>query len=207
MKSQSREIDEWIPRTSLGRLVKEGTISSIYQVYNSNLPIMEPETVDILVPNLKHEIINISIVQKQTDAGELSRFKVAVIVGNEDGLIGYGTAKGKQLRFAINKAIENAKVNLIPVNRGCGSWECGCGKPHSVPFKVTGKSGSVEMTLIPAPKGIGVVAGETAKTVLRLAGIKDVWTRTRGYTRATLNFAKATYEALRMTNRFKRIGV
>ncbi|MCD6154254.1 MAG: 30S ribosomal protein S5, partial [Candidatus Verstraetearchaeota archaeon] len=143
--SANLEIEEWIPRTTLGKLVKEGKITSIYQIYNLNLTILEPEIIDILVPEIKHEIIDISIVQKQTDAGELSRFKVAVVIGNENGLIGIGTAKGKQLRLAINKAIENAKLNIIPVNRGCGSWECSCRKPHSVPFKVIGKSGSVEV--------------------------------------------------------------
>ncbi|MCS7364265.1 MAG: 30S ribosomal protein S5 [archaeon GB-1867-035] len=199
-------IEEWVPRTTLGRLVKEGKIVSIYQIYALNLPIMEPEIIDALIPDLKHEIIDISIVQKQTDAGEMSRFKVAVVIGNEDGLIGIGTAKAKQLRFAINKAIENAKLHVIPVKRGCGSWECSCNRPHSVPFKVVGKSGSVEITLIPAPRGVGLVAGDTAKMVLRLAGIQDVWTRTRGETRTTLNFAKATYNALKKTLKRRTVG-
>ncbi len=206
MSRTGYNIEEWIPRTTIGRLVKEGKITSIYQIYAANIPIMEPQIIDILVPDLKHEILDISIVQKQTDAGEMSRFKVAVVVGNENGLVGIGTAKARQLRFAINKAIENAKLNVIPVKRGCGSWECSCNRPHSVPFKVTGKSGSVEITLIPAPRGVGLVAGDVAKLVLRLAGIQDVWTRTRGETRTTLNFAKATFEALRKTYRFKLMG-
>jgi len=107
------------------------------------------------------------------------------------------------VRQAIEKAIIDAKLNIIPVRRGCGSWECLCNTPHSVPFKVKGKCGSVEIILIPAPKGVGLVAGETAKTVLRLAGIKDVWTRTRGETRTTINFAKATYYALKKTYAIK----
>jgi small subunit ribosomal protein S5 len=138
----STQKTEWEPKTTVGKLVKEGTINSIYQLYSLNLPILEPEIVDILVPNLKNEVVYVSIVQKQTDAGEQSRFKVAVIVGNEDGLVGIGTAKAKQLRFAIDKAIEDAKLKIIPVNRGCGSWECSCNRPHSIPFKVVGKSGS-----------------------------------------------------------------
>jgi len=206
MSQAQFSIEEWTPRTTLGKLVKEGKIASIYQIYAANLPIMEPQIIDILVPDLTHEIIDISIVQKQTDAGEISRFKVAVVVGNENGLVGIGTAKAKQLRFAINKAIENAKLNIIPVKRGCGSWECSCNRPHSVPYKVVGKSGSVEVTLIPAPRGVGLVAGDVAKVVLRLAGIQDVWTKTRGETRTTLNFAKATFEALRKTYKFKSIG-
>lgn len=194
---------EWTPKTIVGKMVKEGTINSIYQIYNLNLPILEPEIIDVLVPDLKNEVVYVSIVQKQTDAGEQSRFKVAVVVGDEDGLVGIGTAKAKQLRFAIDKAIENAKLKIIPVNRGCGSWECSCTRPHSVPFKVTGKSGSIEITLKPAPRGVGLVAGDPAKVVLRLAGIQDVWSFTRGYTRTTLNFIMATYEALKNTNKFR----
>ncbi|MCS7367972.1 MAG: 30S ribosomal protein S5 [archaeon YNP-WB-062] len=199
----STQKTEWEPKTTVGKLVKEGTINSIHQLYSLNLPILEPEIVDILVPNLKNEVVYVSIVQKQTDAGEQSRFKVAVIVGNEDGLVGVGTAKAKQLRFAIDKAIENAKLNIIPVNRGCGSWECSCNRPHSIPFKVVGKSGSVEITLKPAPRGVGLVAGDPVKVVLRLAGIQDIWSFTNGETRTTLNFIMATYNALKNTNRFR----
>jgi small subunit ribosomal protein S5 len=199
----STQKTEWEPKTTVGKLVKEGTINSIHQLYSLNLPILEPEIVDILVPNLKNEVVYVSIVQKQTDAGEQSRFKVAVIVGNEDGLVGVGTAKAKQLRFAIDKAIEDAKLNIIPVNRGCGSWECSCNTPHSIPFKVIGKSGSVEITLKPAPRGVGLVAGDPVKVVLRLAGIQDIWSFTKGGTRTTLNFIMATYNALKNTNRFR----
>ncbi|RLG66285.1 30S ribosomal protein S5, partial [archaeon] len=72
-----------------------------------------------------------------------------------------------------------------------------------IPFKVWGKSGSVEIWLFPAPRGVGLVAGDTAKVVLRYAGIEDVWTKTRGHTRSTVNFAKATYNALRNTYKIK----
>ncbi len=195
-------LDEWIPRTKVGRMVKEGRITSIKELFEMNLPILEPEIVDFLLPNLQHEVIDIGIVQKQTDAGELSRFKAVVVMGNGDGYVGIGTGKAKQLRFAIQKAITNAKLNVIPVRRGCGSWECMCGGPHSVPFTVTGKSGSVEITLYPAPKGTGLVAGDVAKIVLRMAGINDVWTKTMGETRTTYNFARATYNALKNTYRF-----
>ncbi|MEM2481747.1 MAG: hypothetical protein QW365_01450, partial [Candidatus Nezhaarchaeales archaeon] len=80
------------------------------------------------------------------------------------------------MREAIDKAIVEAKLNIIPIRLGCGSWECRCGRPHSVPIKTWGKAGSVEITLIPAPRGTGLAAGDTAKIVLRLAGVKDVWT-------------------------------
>ncbi|MEM4810023.1 MAG: 30S ribosomal protein S5, partial [Desulfurococcaceae archaeon] len=90
----------------------------------------------------------------------------------------------------------------IPIRRGCGSWECRCSEPHSVPYMVSGKSGSVKIVIKPAPKGTGLVAGDIAKTVLRLAGIKDAWTQSFGETRTTLNFAKAVVNALHNTYRF-----
>jgi len=202
MPTPKANLEEWVPRTRIGKMVKEGKIASIDEIFAMNIPILEPEIVDYLLPDLKHEIIDVGIVQKQTDAGELSRFRVVVIVGNENGYVGIGKGKAKQLRFAIEKAIINAKLNIAPVRRGCGSWECMCGTPHSVPFTVSGKSGSVRITLYPAPKGTGLVAGDVAKVVLRMAGIKDVWSKTLGETRTTYNFARATYNALVNTYRF-----
>lgn len=196
-------LDYWKPRTRLGMLVKEGKIVSIDQIFEMNLPIKEVEIVDALLPDLKHEVINVNLVQRQTDAGEVSRFQVTVAIGNEDGYVGVGMGKAKQIREAIEKAIKDAKMNVIPIRRGCGSWECLCGEPHSIPFNVRGKSGSVELLLIPAPKGVGLVAGDVAKVVLRLAGIKDIWTRSRGKTRTAHNMAKAVYNALKLTYAFK----
>ncbi len=195
-------LEEWQPRTYVGRLVKEGKIKSIYEIFEKNLPILEPEIVDWLVPDLKHETVDVGLVQKMTDAGRITRFRVVVVVGNGDGLVGVGQGKARQLRTAIEKALRNAKLNIIPVRRGCGSWECMCGEPHSVPFMVKGKSGSVVVVLKPAPKGTGLVAGEAAKVVLRMAGIRDVWTFTKGETRTTINFVKATYNALKQTYQF-----
>ncbi|RLJ01521.1 MAG: 30S ribosomal protein S5 [Candidatus Aenigmatarchaeota archaeon] len=195
-------VTEWQPKTRLGMLVKEGHVTSIDEIFANNIPIKEVEIIDALLPDLKHEIINVNFVQRQTDAGEVSRFQVTVVVGNENGYVGIGMGKAKQIRNAIENAIRTAKLNIIPVRRGCGSWECLCGEPHSIPFKVKGKSGSVEVVLLPAPKGVGLVAGDIAKVVLRLAGIKDVWTRTRGETRTAHNMAKAVYNALKNTYKF-----
>lgn len=197
--SSTPSIEEWQPKTKVGKMVKEGKIVSIGEIFELNLKITEPEIVDYLMPDLKHEVIDIGIVQKQTDAGEISRFKAVVVIGNMDGYVGIGAGKAKQLRFAIQKAIQNAKLKIIPVKRGCGSWECRCGEPHSLPFIVKGKSGSVEVTLKPAPKGTGLVIGDIGKKVLKYAGVKDIWSRTRGETRTSYNFAMAVYNALKMT--------
>ncbi len=195
-------LEEWVPKTRLGWMVKEGRIASIKEIFDSNMVIKEPEIVDYLLPDLKHEVVDVNIVQKQTDAGRLTRFRVMVVVGNFDGYVGIGLGKAKQLRRAIDKAIREAKLNIVPVRRGCGSWECSCHEPHSVPFTVTGRAGSVRIRLIPAPKGTGLVAGDAAKVVLRYAGIQDVWTWTKGETRTTINFVAATYDALRNTYKF-----
>jgi len=193
----------WEPRTELGRLVKEGKIRTIDEIFANNHIIKEPEIVDVLLPGLRQELLNVNLVQRQTHAGERNQFQAVVAVGNEDGYVGVGIGKARQVRQAIEKAARVAKLNLVPVRRGCGSWRCSCDEPHSVPFVVRGRSGSVEVTLIPAPKGVGLVAGDVAKAVLRLAGVKDVWTRTRGETRTTLNFALAVYNALRNTYYFR----
>jgi len=192
-------IEEWVPRTRLGRLIQEGKITSIEEIFMEGYRIREPEIVDVLLPELEEEVININLVQKQTDAGEQSRFKAIVAVGNRDGYVGLGSGKARQVRTAIEKAALDARLNITPVRRGCGSWECGCGKPHSLPFQVKGKCGSVEVVLIPGPRGLGLVASEVAKIILSLAGVKDCWTRSYGSTRTVPSFAYAVFDALKKT--------
>lgn len=203
MSMASPSLENWVPRTKVGRLVLEGKITSLEEIFRRNLPLLEPEIVDYLIgEQLQHEVIDVSIVQKMTDAGRVTKFRAVVVVGNGDGYVGLGKGKARQFREAINKALRNAKLNITPVRRGCGSWECTCGESHSVPFTVRGKSGSVEVVLKPAPKGTGLVAGDVAKKVLRLAGISDLWTFTKGETRTSYNFARAVFLALRNTYRF-----
>jgi len=189
----------WIPKTKVGRMVQSGQIVSLEDIFTQGLKIKEPEIVDILLPGLKQEVLGIGFVQKQTDAGEKSRFKAIVAIGNSTGFLGVGGGKARQVRSAIDKATLNAKLNAVPIRRGCGSWECGCGQPHSIPFRVRGKTGSVRLEIIPGPRGLGLVGGETPKTILTLAGVKDCWTRTYGSTSTLGSMAYATYEALRST--------
>jgi len=199
MTSSEEKVEGWMPRTRLGKMILEGRISSIEEVFMEGSKIREPEIVDVLLPDLQEEVINISLVQKQTDAGEKSRFKAIVAVGNRDGYVGLGSGKAKQVRTAIQKAAVDARLNIIPVRRGCGSWECGCGKPHSLPFQVRGKCGGVEIVLIPGPRGLGIVASEATKVILGLAGVKDCWTKSYGSTRTVPSFAFAIFGALRKT--------
>lgn len=195
----SERVETWIPRTALGKMIQEGRISSMEEIFTEGQKIREPEIVDVLLPDLQEEVININLVQKQTDAGEKSQFKAIVAVGDRDGYIGLGSGKAKQVRTAIEKAAMDARLNITLVRRGCGSWECGCGKQHSLPFQVKGKCGGVEILLVPGPRGLGIVASEAAKVILGLAGVNDIWTRSFGSTRTVPSFACAVFDALRKT--------
>ncbi len=190
----------WEPRTRLGRKVVEGEITDMRAALNSGLPLKEPQIVDQLLPGLEDEVLDINMVQRMTDSGRRVKFRCVVAVGNHDGFVGYAEGRDDQVGGAIQKAIEIAKLNIIDVSRGCGSWECGCGRPHTVALRTTGKAGSVEVELRPAPRGLGLAGGETVRNVLDLAGIEDIWTRSSGNTRTTVNFAKATFNALRATS-------
>jgi len=187
---------EWDPKTKLGKLVRSGSIKTMNDALKTGLPVREPEIVDVLLPDLEDEVIDVNMVQRMTDSGRRVKFVITVAVGNKNGYVGFGQAKGKEVGNSIRKAIDNAKLNIAEIRRGCGSWECGCKKPHTVPFAVSGKSGSVEITLKPAPQGIGLATGDVAKKILTLAGIKDCWAFTRGKTKTTVNYAKAVFDAL-----------
>jgi len=191
---------DWVPKTRLGKLVVEGQVASMEEALQSGLPIRESQIIDMLLPDLEDEVLDINMVQRMTDSGRRVKFRATVIVGNRNGYVGLGQAKDVQVGPAIRKAIDAAKLNISYIRRGCGSWECACGLPHTVPYEVTGKAGSVSVTLIPAPRGLGIAAGNTATKVLEKAGIKDVWTKTFVTTRSTLNFAKATFDALNKVN-------
>lgn len=192
-------LEEWVPKTRLGKMIQEGKITTIEDVFVSGIKISEPQVVDALLPDIQEEVINVNLVQKQTDAGEKSRFKAIVAVGNRDGYIGLGGGKASQVRNAIEKAAANARLNIVPVKRGCGSWECGCGKQHSVPFQVEGKCGGVRVVIVPGPRGLGLVSSEVAKVIFGLAGVKDLWMRSYGSTRTVPSYAGAIFDGLRKT--------
>jgi len=145
-------------------------------------------------------VLDVNMVQRMTDSGRRVKFAITAVVGNRDGYVGIGMAKGKEVGPAIRKAIDNAKLNIIEIRRGCGSWECSCYTPHTVPFEVYGKTAASQITVKPAPRGIGLAGGAIARKVLELAGVKDAWTFTKGETRTTINFAQATFQALVKTS-------
>ncbi|TFF96392.1 30S ribosomal protein S5 [Candidatus Thorarchaeota archaeon] len=192
-------LDDWVPKTKLGRLVKEGHINSIDEILSSNYRIREPEIVDALFPDLRQEVVDVSLVQRQSDSGQQRSFRLTVVVGNGEGVLGIGIGKAPEFVPAVRSAEARAKLNITVFRRGCGSWECRCDDPHSIPFQVKGKSGSVRVTLKPAPKGTGLVTADVGKAVLRIAGLHDVWSITKGRSRVSSNFAKAFVDALAQT--------
>src|SRR5919106_2205398 len=199
MSRQNQQHSEWIPRTSLGLLVASGKIKSMDEVYENGLRIQESEIIKRLLPVIRSQVVHVGIVQKQTDAGEMTRFNALVAVGNEAGWFGVGKGKASQMRISIDKATTAAYLDVIPVKLGCGSWECRCNQLHSIPFKVRGRGGSVAIEILPGPRGLGLVAGENIKSLLKLAGLKDAWTKSFGSTSTMSSTIKAIFSALRST--------
>jgi small subunit ribosomal protein S5 len=189
----------WIPQTNLGKKVAAGEINSMEEILSNGLRIQEAGIVKKLLPDLKTEVIDVGIIQKMTPNGQSTRFKALVAAGNENGWLGIGMGKSKQMRIAIEKANNASYLNVSPVKLGCGSWECRCDQKHSVPFKVRGRGGSVTIEILPAPRGLGLVAGEKIRNLLRLAGIKDVWTTAKGSTATMNSTSKAVLQCLRQT--------
>ena len=194
---------EWTPKTRLGKLVADGKITTMSEALKTGLPLREPEVVDILLPDLADEVLDVNMVQRMTDSGRRVKFAITVVVGNQDGFVGLGRLKGKEVGPAIRAAIDVAKLNIIEVKRGCGSWECGCLTPHSLPFECIGRAGSVLVQLKPAPRGTGLAIGDIAKSVLKMAGVDDAWGFTKGHTKTTINYSIAAFEALRMTSQMR----
>ena len=217
-KKGAFEKEAWKPKTSLGINVKNGVVNSISHVLDQRIKILEPEITDALLPNLTTELLMVGQAkgkfgggqkrvfkqtQKKTQEGNKPNFGTFAVVGNEDGYVGVGYGKSKETVPAREKAIRQAKLNVIKIRRGCGNWRCGCGDPHTIPFKVNGKHGSVEIILIPAPKGTGLKIERECQKILKLAGISDVWSRTEGQTRSKLNLLYACFEALKELMKFK----
>ena len=199
-RRRNEEPEVWVPKTKLGGLVNEGKVTSLEEIFRSGQKVREAEIVKRLLTDLRNEVVGVRVVQKQTDAGELTRFAAVVAVGNGAGWFGIGKGKAMQTRESIEKATNAALLNIIPVKLGCGSWECRCGRPHSVPYRIRGKSGSVTVEVIPGPRALGLVAGPALKNLLQLAGVKDAWIRTFGSTNTMTSLANAVYDAFRTSH-------
>ncbi len=182
--------------TKLGRLVKAGKIESIEEIFLHSLVMKEAPIVDhFLGATLKDEVMKIMPVQKQSAAGQRTRFKAFIAVGDFNGHIGLGVKCSSEVANAIRGAIAVAKLSVVPVRRGY--WGSRGDLPHTVPNKLTGHCGSVRLRIVPAPRGTGLVAAPASKKMLAMAGIKDAYTSTTGHSRTMGNFIKASYFALR----------
>lgn len=210
--------ENWIPKTELGRKVMNGEITNINQIFNEGYIIREPEIVDMLVPDIAEEILftgghpgkgggkrrtPIRITMRMHKSGRKRTVNILVAVGNKNGLLGLGYASGKTVREVMKKANHNAKLNITPIRRGCGSWECGCKGHHSIPFKTEGRTGSVKVKLMPAPKGTELCVSEETKKLMGLAGISDIWSKSFGQTKTRVNFIIAGFNALKNLNNVK----
>lgn len=195
-----RDTEEiWVPKTSLGRRVNSGDITSLETIIEQGLRVQEAGIIKKLLPDLDTEVVDVGIIQKMTSNGQSTRFKAIVAAGNKNGYLGIGQGKSKQMRIAIEKATNQAYLNVSPVKLGCGSWECRCDQKHSVPFKIRGKGGSVTIEILPAPRGLGLVAGGKIKRLLELAGMRDAWTTATGSTATMNSTSKAILNCLRQT--------
>ncbi|MCK9597227.1 30S ribosomal protein S5 [Candidatus Pacearchaeota archaeon] len=218
VRIEKEKLVAWVPKTKLGKEVKEKKIKDIDHILDNKYKILEAEIVDTLL-NLKTDLFLVGQskgkfgggkrrawrqTQRKTEEGNVPTFSAFAIVGDGNGHIGIGLGRAKETLPARDKAIRKAKLNIIKIVRACSDFDCACSELHSVPFKVTGKSGSTQVTLIPAPQGTGLVVGNELKKVLRLAGIKDVYSRTSGQKRTTFNLVKACFDALKKTNRGER---
>jgi small subunit ribosomal protein S5 len=213
-----QEILDWNPKTDLGKKVKAGEFNSFDEVIDSGRKIMEPEIVDYFFPELATDFVLIGQskgkfgggqrrvykhTQKKIREGSRLKFTYLAVVGNRNGYLGIGKGSSRESLAARLRAVKDAKLNMIKIRRGCGSWECGCKSAHSMPFVVEGKSGSVRVELKPAPRGTGIVAAAEARKILEIAGLKDLWSFSKGDSRTRLNLAYAIFDALRGTMKVK----
>jgi len=218
-KAREEALAVWKPKTKLGMDVKAGKIKNIDEVFEKGIKILESQVVDLLLPNLKSDLLLIGQAkgkfgggkgrfwrqtQRKTAEGNVPAFSCMIVIGDENGHVGIGLGKAKETLPAKEKALRNAKLSIIKVERGCGSFDCTCKEKHSIPTKVRGKVSSSVMELLPAPKGTGLAIENECKKILRMAGIKDIYSRTFGQTRTKINLAMACYEALKMTGEIKR---
>ena len=141
---------------------------------------IDPSTLD-----LKEKVVSISRVTKVVKGDRNFRFSALVVVGDENGHVGVGTGKSIEIPEAIRKGIEDAKKNLVEVSI-VGT---------TVPHEIHGKFGTGDVLIMPATEGTGVIAGGPARSVLELAGLKDVRAKSLGSNNPR-NMVKATINGL-----------
>jgi len=204
----------WVPKTEIGRLVKSGKMKNFDEILEKHKKILESEISETLLP-LETDLLLIGQskgkfgggkrrawrqTQKKTMEGNVVTFSCMAVVGDGKGHVGIGMGEAQETLPSREKAFRKAKLNVTKITRGWESEEQDKSDPHTVPFIVNGKCGSVRIRFFPAPRGTGLVVGNECKKILKLAGIKDVYSKTFGQTRTTFNVARACMDALQKTN-------
>ena len=210
-------IARWVPKTKIGKAIKEGKKIDIDEILETS-KILEYQLVDKILL-LKSDMIQIGQskgkfgggkrriwrqTQKKSSEGNVTNFGCMAVVGDSNGHVGLGYGKARETLPSKEKSLRDAKLNIMKVTRGCGSFDCACSEPHSIPYAVKGKCGSAIIKLIPAPKGTGLVIENECKKILKLAGIKDIYSRTFGQTNTKINLMKACIDALKNINKIKK---
>jgi len=206
------DVNSWQPKTEVGKKVKECQITDIDELLNMGICIKEPEIVTVLLPNIQNELLMIGQAkgkfgggqkrvfrqtQKKTKEGNKPSFATCAVIGDGNGHVGIGFGKSRETVPAREKAFRKAKLNIMKIRRGSGSWESATTEPNSIPFKVEGKEGSVKLVLMPAPKGTGLKIEKECAKILKLAGIQDVWSKIFGNPKAKINLIRACEKALK----------
>jgi small subunit ribosomal protein S5 len=216
-REEREKLERWVPKTQLGKEVLSGKIKDIDEVLTKGRKILEPQIVDILLPHLTKDVLFIGQskgkfgggkrrafrqTQKISKEGSSLTFGVMSVVGDGNGHIGVGYGRASETLPAREKAVRKAKLNILTIPRGCGSYDCSCSETHSIPMEVTGKSSSVVVKLIPAPQGTGLAINNELKKIMKAVGIKDIYSQSFGKVRTTFNTVKACMEALNKLNNF-----
>jgi small subunit ribosomal protein S5 len=145
------------------------------------------KNIDAATLDLEETVVVTRRVSKTVKGGRIMRFAAVVVVGDRNGHIGYGTGKSAEVPEAIKKAIEDAKKNMITVSL----------KGTSIPHEVMGEYGAARVLIKPAAEGTGIIAGQTVRAVLELAGVKNIRSKCLR-SNNPVNVVKATFEGLKM---------
>ncbi len=153
------------------------------------------ETVEPVESEWKEQVVQIRRVTKVVKGGKKLSFRAIVIVGNKKGQVGMGVAKAAEVIIAIQKAVADARKNLVSVPLF----------NSTIPHMITGRSGAGSVILRPASKGTGVIAGGAVRAVLELSGVENILSKSLG-SKSPLNAANATLNALKSLRTFKEVA-